>query len=48
MPEPKKGEKQGSYISRYVKSKRAQRDFPSLKQRLAVAYSEHERSHARK
>lgn len=40
MPLPKKGEPQASYVSRYVKSKRAQKDFPDIKQRLAVAYAE--------
>lgn len=40
MPERKPGEKQSSFIARYVKSKRAQKDFPNVKQRLAVAYSE--------
>lgn len=40
MPNPNPGEKQSSYIARYVKDKRAKKDFPKLKQRLAVAYSE--------
>lgn len=44
MPEPMRGEKQQSYISRYVKSKRSKKDFPDIKQRLAVAYSEYDRA----
>jgi hypothetical protein len=43
MPLPTKGEKQASYIKRYVKSKEAQKSFPDIKQRLAVAYSEYRR-----
>lgn len=43
MPNPRKGEKQRSYISRYVRSKEAQKSFPDIKQRLAVAYSEFRR-----
>jgi hypothetical protein len=43
MPEPHKGEKRASYIQRYVKSKEAQKSFPDIKQRLAVAYSEYRR-----
>lgn len=43
MPLPAKGEKQKSYIARYVKSKEAQKSFPDIKQRLAVAYSEYSR-----
>jgi hypothetical protein len=43
MPLPAKGEKQASYIKRYVKSKEAQKSFPDIKQRLAVAYSEYRR-----
>jgi hypothetical protein len=48
MPLPKAGEKQASYVSRYVASKRAQKDFPNQKQRLAVAYSEYARAHGKK
>lgn len=43
-----KGEKQSSYISRYVQAKRAKKDFPDIKQRLAVAYSEYSRAHGKK
>lgn len=43
MPEPQKGEKRASYISRYVRSKESQKRFPDIKQRLAVAYSEYRR-----
>lgn len=40
MPYPAPGEKRASYIKRFVKSKEAQKSFPDVKQRLAVAYSE--------
>ena len=40
MPEKVAGEKLSTFVSRYVSSKRAKKDFPSIKQRLAVAYSE--------
>jgi len=39
MPEPKKGETTREYVSRFMKSKEAQKDFPDPKQRAAVAYS---------
>jgi hypothetical protein len=37
--EPKKGEKEADYVSRFMGSKRANKDFPNQKQRAAVAYS---------
>jgi hypothetical protein len=40
MPSVEKGEKLSSFISRYMGSKRANKDFPDQKQRAAVAYSE--------
>lgn len=40
MPERKKGEKLSEFISRFVGSKRERKEFPKLKQRLAVGYSE--------
>jgi hypothetical protein len=40
MPEMSKGEPLNKFISRYMGSKRAKKDFPKQKQRLAVAYSE--------
>ena len=40
MPEPHRGEPLNKFISRYVGSKRARKDFPKAKQRAAVAYSE--------
>lgn len=40
MPEPHKGEKLGTFISSYMKSKEARRKFPKRSQRAAVAYSE--------
>ena len=40
MPERAKGEPLNAFISRYMASKTAKKDFPKQKQRLAVAYSE--------
>lgn len=40
MPERKTGEPLQSYVGRYVRSKREKKQFPSIAQRLAVAYSE--------
>lgn len=37
MPERKKGESRQDFVERYMGSKEAQRDFPSDKQRIAVA-----------
>lgn len=39
MPNPSAGEDQNAYVSRFVGSEEAKKDFPDLKQRLAVAYS---------
>lgn len=39
LVEPKKGEKEADYVSRFMGSKRANKDFPNQKQRAAVAYS---------
>lgn len=39
MPAPKPGESKESFISRYMASAEAQKDFPDEKQRAAVAYS---------
>ena len=36
--EPKKGEKEADYVSRFMGTKLASKDFPNQKQRLAVAY----------
>lgn len=44
MPERLKGEPLNEFVGRFAKSKREQRSFPDLKQRLAVAYSEARRS----
>lgn len=40
MPARQVGEPLNEFIGRFAKSKREQRNFPDLKQRLAVAYSE--------
>ena len=47
MPAREKGEKLSHFVSRFVGSKRERSNFPKLRQRLAVAYSE-ARSGARK
>lgn len=39
LVEPKPGEKEADYVSRFMGTKRAKKDFPNQKQRLAVAYS---------
>lgn len=40
MPAREKGEKLSDFISRFVGSKREERRFPEVKQRLAVGYAE--------
>lgn len=47
MPLRQKGEKLSSFIGRFVDAKREKKQFPNIKQRLAVGYSE-AREHARK
>ena len=39
LVEPNKGESEQDYVSRFMGTKRAKKDFPDQKQRLAVAYS---------
>lgn len=39
MPFPKPNESKDEFISRFMKSKEAEKDYPDSKQRLAVAYS---------
>jgi hypothetical protein len=39
MPKPVKNENRQDYISRFMSSEEAKRDYPNVKQRLAVAYS---------
>lgn len=39
MPNPKPGEDKQAYVSRFMASAEAQKDFPDEKQRAAVAYS---------
>lgn len=48
MPNPVRGEREQSFIRRYVKSKESQKRFPDIKQRLAVAYSEASRAHLKR
>lgn len=43
MPERTQGEPLNKFIARFVGSKRERKNFPSLKQRLAVAYGEAKR-----
>ena len=40
MPERHAGEPLNKFIGRFVKSKREKKQFPKLKQRLAVGYKE--------
>lgn len=40
MPIKKAGEKLSHFIGRFVSSKREEKKFPNMKQRLAVGYSE--------
>jgi hypothetical protein len=40
LPERHKGEPLNQFISRFAKSKRERKQFPKVKQRIAVAYSE--------
>ena len=40
MPLPNRGEKLSHFIGRFVGSKREKKQFPNVKQRLAVGYSE--------
>jgi hypothetical protein len=40
MPERIKGEPLNKFISRFAGSKREKKQFPNIKQRIAVAYSE--------
>lgn len=47
MPQRERGEKLSQFIGRFVESKREKRNFPKLKQRLAVGYAE-AKEHARK
>lgn len=39
MPRPKKGETEQEYVSRFMASEEARKDYPDEKQRAAVAYS---------
>ena len=39
MPKPKSDESESEYISRFMESEEARKDFPDQKQRAAVAYS---------
>ena len=44
MPAVQKGESLSSFVSKYMGSGEARKDFPSQKQRAAVAYSEFRRA----
>lgn len=46
MPLREKGEKLSEFIGRFVKSKREEKNFPAIKQRMAVGYNE-AREHAK-
>jgi hypothetical protein len=48
MPEPVKGESLSNFVSRYMGSSEARKDFRNSKQRAAVAYSEYRREKKKK
>lgn len=48
LVEPKKGEKEQEYVSRFMGSKQANKDFPNQKQRVAVGYSKFRAKKAKK
>jgi hypothetical protein len=48
VPERHAGEPLNKFISRFVGSKREKKQFPSVKQRLAVGYSEAKEAAKRK
>lgn len=39
LPDPRKSEKRSEYVSRFMSSKSAKKEFPDREQRVAVAYS---------
>ena len=39
VPQPKKGETQDEFITRFMGNETMKRDYPDQKQRLAIAYS---------
>lgn len=43
MPEKRAGEALSAFIGRFVANKREKKQFPQLKQRLAVGYAEAKR-----
>lgn len=47
MPDPKKGESQKKYVSRFMGSSEAAKSFPDPKQRAAVAYSKFKKGQKR-
>jgi hypothetical protein len=44
VPARRKGEPLSSFIGRFVGNKREKKEFPNIKQRLAVGYSEARRA----
>jgi hypothetical protein len=48
LVEPKKGESEADYVSRFMGTKLASKDFPNQKQRLAVAYGKFNASKGKK
>lgn len=40
MPQRREGEKLSSFIGRFVSSKREEKKYPEVKQRIAVGYAE--------
>jgi hypothetical protein len=48
VPEVQKGEKLSAFISKYMGSKKANKDFPDQKQRAAVAYNSYREAKKKK
>ena len=42
LPKPKKNEKKESFISRFMTNQVAEEEFPTMEQRVAVAYEKWE------
>ena len=40
IPKPKRGESKDEYVHRFMRNDAMKREYPDIKQRLAVAYSE--------
>ena len=45
IPKPKRGESKDEYVHRFMRNDAMKREYPDIKQRLAVAYSEWRERH---